>query len=226
MLSIQETYKAVVRGMSAASRDPAFGRRMLRGGKTKTNIGRERWLCGRIAKALQATLERTGWRVIPEAGGRIDIAIVSHKDGRPLYVIEAKFLFCHDCYQRGTGHKFLNNVREDIKKRSQLGLQHLEIVLAANYESMCSNGKKLGLYAADAINRHLAKHRHRSRTERLDCCGFSRFERDLFGKFGGNCEIFPRRGKHTPHHTWHAKYRGASESIRVWVLGVGPGNSN
>jgi len=124
------------------------------GGKTEGNIGRERWLC----KWIRDALEEAGFIADTESSDRIDIAIKNPKDGHNVCVIEAKFLFCHDCYQRGRGHRFSKNVLKDIEKRRPHGLPHQEIVLAADYQSMCPNGKDLGFYHSDAISSHLAKH--------------------------------------------------------------------
>jgi hypothetical protein len=178
------------------------------------------------ARWIRDALEEAGFTAKKEAFGLIDIAIVNPKDGLPECVIGAKFLFCHDCHKRGRGHYFSKNVLRDIEKRSQHGTPHQEIVLAADYQSMCANGKDLGLYHADAIRSHLAKHGARGRAAGPDCCGFIRFEKDLFEEFEPTCDIFPRRGTYSLNQTWQAEYLGASELIRAWVLGVGPRRSN
>ena len=216
--SPKQTYDAVVVGMKNARRSPSFGEAILMGGKTSGNIGRERWLCDWIGEALQ----QAGYDARPEAIDRIDIAIMSPRGGALQCVIEAKFLFCHDCIQGGRGHKFFKNVQDDIKKRCRHNVPHLEIVLAANYQTMCSDGKRLGIYHADAISSHLAKHTAGDRADDSSCCGFDRFERDLFEEFGTTCDIFPQRGKYPKKHSWHAEHLGASQSIQAWVLSVRP----
>jgi hypothetical protein len=216
--SPEQTYEAVVQGMNSAHCDlTQFGRSMLLGGKTKGIIGREPWLC----KWIKDALEMKGFGAKTEAFDRIDISIVNPQNGCLECVIEAKFLYCHDCYKRGPGHYFLKNISEDIEKRSsRYSVPHQAIVLVGDYQSMCPDGKHLGLYHADAINSHLAKHDSLRQSGELDCCGFIRFEKDLFETFESTCDIFPRRGQYSPNHTWEARYEGASELIRAWVLGV------
>jgi hypothetical protein len=59
---------------------------------------------------------------------------------------------------------------------------------------MCPDGAALGLYHADAIRSHLAKHGPQNSASGLVCCGFARFERDLFREFEPKCDILPRAG--------------------------------
>jgi hypothetical protein len=211
--SLQQTYEAVVLGMNEAMCDPAFGPKMLMGGKVKGNVGKETWLC----KGIRDAFENAGFEAKTEAFGRIDIAIVNQSQNVPECAIEAKILYCHDCRQAGKGHYFLKNVQEDIDKRRRRypGVPLQAIVLAADYQSMCADGRQSGLYHADAIARHLAKHGRRSLDCPPDCCGFIRFERDLFEQFEPTCDIFPRRGKYPPANTWMAEHLGASEHIRA-----------
>ena len=191
---------------------------MLMGGKTPGRIGREPLLCRRVAKAL----EDAGFNARTEVSGRVDIAIVNTGDSRLECVIEAKFLFCHDCKQRDIGHQFFVNVWNDIEKRRHFGVPHYAVVLAADYQTMCPDGAALGLYHANAIRSHLAKHGPQNSAGGVDCCGFARFERDLFREFKPKCDILPQAGGYSRNHTWRAEHLGAVALIRAWLLGVRP----
>ena len=68
-----------------------------------------------------------------KAFDRIDITIKNPKNDHYVCLIEAKFLFCNECYQRGRGHPYLTNVLKDIEKRRHHRLPQQEIVLAAEY---------------------------------------------------------------------------------------------
>jgi hypothetical protein len=186
---------------------------MLMDGK-KIGTARERWLCERICDALV----EAGLKALTEEVDRIDIAILDPIGNAVEDIIEAKFLWCHDCYQSRTGHQFFVNVWRDAEKRAHYGLPQKAIVFAANYESMCSDGQALELYHAKAVKKHLDK--HSSGTVPFNCCGFERFEKELFEEFRQGCDIFPRQGQYPTQDTWSAKHLGASKDIRAWVLSV------
>lgn len=213
MISLEQLYGAVVEGIGKASQDPKFGFYMLMDGK-KIGTARERWLCERICDALV----EAGLKALTEEVDRIDIAILDPIGNAVEDIIEAKFLWCHDCYQSRTGHQFFVNVWRDAEKRAHYGLPQKAIVFAANYESMCSDGQALELYHAKAVKKHLDK--HSSGTVPFNCCGFERFEKELFEEFRQGCDIFPRQGQYPTQDTWSAKHLGASKDIRAWVLSV------
>jgi hypothetical protein len=210
MISLERLNRAVVKGMEKASQDSKFSFYMLMDGK-KIGGSRERWLCEWVCKALVDDELNAQTEEID----RIDISIIDAV-GKLEDIIEAKFLWCHDCYQDRSGHQFFVNVRKDKDKRAHYGVPQKAIVFAANYESMGSDGRALDLYHANAVKKHLDK--HSSVIVPRDCCGFERFEKELFGAFRQDCDILPRQYQYPTQHTWPANHLGASKNIRAWVL--------
>jgi hypothetical protein len=213
--SLAQTYGSVASVMNVLRKEPTgFGSRILLGGKTKGNGGRETWLSNAIAKDLGSKNFNARAEISDRRNGRIDIAIFDAADHLQA-AIEVKYYFCHQWRRASDSHQFIENTQKDFNKRAHLGVPQQAIVFASRYSAMPENGKSLGLYQAEAIYKHLCRDDYAT-------FGFERLERDLVKRFGSTCEIFPLgKGENACEgEQWIASHLGASASIRAWILSL------